>query len=147
MTQAIGPVEFIIVAFEGRQFKGEIVPALFDLLDKGLIRIIDLAVISKDEDGNVTILEANELRAEVAEALIKLDGELTGLLSEADLMLVAEDMERNTTEAAMLFEHVWATQFAQAVRNANGVLVTNVRIPNDVIESARQSLLNAAAKA
>ena len=147
MTQTIGPVEYIIISFEGRQFKGEIVPALFDLLDKGLVRIIDLAVVSKDKSGNITTFEANELSADVAAALIKLDGELTGLLSEQDLMLVAEEMDNNTTAAAMLFEHVWATQFAQAVRNAKGRLVTNVRIPHEVVEAARQSLLEAAARA
>lgn len=146
MTQALGPVEYLIFYFEGNQFRGEILPALTDLLDKGLVRIIDLAVVSKDEDGTVTILEANELQAEVAEALIKLEGELTGLLSEEDLLMVAEELDNNTTAAALLFEHVWATEFAQAIRNANGQLLMNVRIPNAVVEEARESILAAAAE-
>jgi uncharacterized membrane protein len=145
MTQALGPVEYLIFYFEGNQFRGEILSALTDLLDKGLVRIIDLAVVSKDEEGTVTILEANELQAEVAEALIKLEGELTGLLSEEDLLMVAEELDNNTTAAALLFEHVWATEFAQAIRNANGQLLMNVRIPNDVVEEARESILAAAA--
>jgi hypothetical protein len=146
MTQApptIGPVEYLIMTFKGNQFTGEITPALMDLLDSGMIRMIDLAVVSKDAEGNVTILEAGELSEDVADALVKLNGELTGLLSEADLMLLAEDMDNNTTDVAMLVEHVWATQFAQAVRNAKGELVTSVRIPHDVVEAARQSLLEA----
>ncbi|MCL4857846.1 MAG: hypothetical protein KJZ93_00500 [Caldilineaceae bacterium] len=145
MTQALGPVEYLIFYFEGNQFRGEILPALTDLLDKGLVRIIDLAVVSKDGEGTVTILEANELQAEVAEALIKLEGELTGLLSEEDLLMVAEELDNNTTAAALLFEHVWATAFAQAIRNANGQLLMNVRIPNDVMEEVRDSILAAAA--
>jgi hypothetical protein len=144
MTQALGPVEYLIVVFEGNQFKGEITPALTDLLDKGLIRIIDLAVVSKDRDGHVTILESGELQADVAEALVKLDGELTGLLSEEDLMMVADELEDNSTAAAMLFENIWAAQFAQAVRNANGEVLLNVRIPNDVVEAARMAILDAA---
>jgi hypothetical protein len=144
MTQALGPVEYLIVVFEGNQFRGEIIPALTDLLDKGLIRIIDLAVVSKDRDANVTILEAGELQGDVADALVKLDGELTGLLSENDLIMVADELENNSTAAAMLFENVWAAQFAQAIRNANGQLLMNVRIPNDVVERARMSILDAA---
>jgi hypothetical protein len=145
MTQPLGPVEYLIFYFEGNQFRGEILPALTDLLDQGLVRIIDLAVVSKDEEGTVTILEANELQADVAEALIKLEGELTGLLSEEDLLMVAEELDNNTTAAALLFEHVWATEFAQAIRNANGQLLMNVRIPNDVVEEVRDSILAAAA--
>lgn len=143
----IGPLEYIIVGFEGNRFTGEITPALADLVDKGLIRIIDLAVVSKDKDGHVAILEAGELSAEVAQALVKLEGEHTGLLSEADLALVAEALDNNSTAAAMLFEHVWATRFAQAVRKAHGSLVASVRIPHDVVEVARQSLIEAAKKA
>ena len=144
MSQPLGPIEYIIVGFEGNRFTGEIIPALNNLLDQGLIRIIDLAVVSKDQQGDVLILEAGELQADVAEALVKLNGELTGLLSEADLILVAEELDNNTTAAAMLFEHVWATEFAQAVRKANGQLLTNVRIPNSVIEDARRTLIEAA---
>lgn len=144
MAQALGPLEYVIVAFEGNKFTGEIVPALTDLLDKGLVRVIDLAVVSKDENGNVTIFDANELSADVARALVKLDGECTGLLSEEDLRMAAEGMKNNSTEVAILFEHVWATRFSQAVRKAHGTLVMNVRIPHDVVEAAQQSMLEAA---
>jgi hypothetical protein len=145
MSDEVGPVEYIVVACEGNRFNGEIIPALSDLLDQGLIRIIDLAVISKDEDGTVVKLEASELSADLAAGLVKFNGELTGLLSEEDLTAIGEMLENNTTAAAMLFEHVWATRFARAVRNAHGELMSNVRIPHDVIEAARESLLEAAA--
>lgn len=143
MESTIGPVEYLAFYFEGNQFNGDIMPSLTALLDKGMIRIIDLAVVSKDRESTVTILEANELQADVAEALIKLNGELTGLLSEEDLLMVAEELEPNNTAAAMLVEHVWATEFAQAIRNANGQLLMDVRIPGNVVEAVRESLIEA----
>jgi hypothetical protein len=144
MEDTLGPVEHLIVAFEGNRFTGEIVPALTDLLDKGLIRIIDLAVISKDPAGNVTVFEASELSDEVSQALAKLDYPLVGMLSEQDLLLEAEELPNNCTAAALLFENVWATRFAKAVRDAGGQLVLNVRIPHDVVETVRQALIDAA---
>lgn len=144
MAQPLGPVEYIVVVFEGNEFKGEIVPALTALVDQGMVRIIDLAVVVKDVDGNVVILEGNELPGAVAETLAQFDGELTGLLSEEDLLMLAEELESNSAAAALLFEHVWAAQFAQAVRRANGRLLFSERIPHDVVEEARQAIAQAA---
>lgn len=145
MTEpAIGPVEYIVVHFAGNRFTGEIAPALADLVDRGLVRIIDLAVVSRDADGSVTILEMQELSAEVAAAFVKLEGSVSGLLSEADLNEVAEALEPGSTAAALLVEHVWATRFAEAVRAAGGSLVLSERIPHAVVAEARASLLAAA---
>jgi hypothetical protein len=140
----LGPVEYIVVHFAGNRFTGEIAPALSDLLDRGLVRIIDLAVVSKDHDDTVTILEVQELSPEVAAAFIKLEGSNRGLLSEADLEAAAEALEPGNTAAALLFEHVWATRFAEAVRAAHGTLVLAERIPHAVVAEARASLLAAA---
>ncbi len=145
MADPIGPVEFLIIGFEGNQFTGDITPALAELVDTGTVRIIDLAVVSKDADGNVTILEMQELSPEVADALIALTGEVSGLLSEEDLMGVAEDLAPSSTAAALLVEHIWATRFAQAVRQAKGELVLAERIPGAVIDEVRETLLAAAA--
>ena len=81
----LGPLEYIVVHFAGSHFTGEIAPALADLVDQGLVRVIDLAVVSKAHDGAVDILEIQELSPEVAAAFVKLDGAVRGLLSEADL--------------------------------------------------------------
>ena len=141
MIDALGPVEYLVVVFEGNRFRGEIVPALNELTDNGMIRIIDLAVISKDVPGNITIFEASELKDDVAQALAKLNCEFAGMLSEEDLLLAAADLPNNSTAAAMLFENVWATRFAQAIRHADGEVLVNVRIPNDVVEGVRQSFI------
>lgn len=140
----LGPVEYLTFYFEGNQFRGEIIPALTDLVDTGLIRVIDLAVVSKDSDGSVTILEANELSEDVALALDILDYEMAGMLSEEDLMLLAEALPTKSTAAALLIDNVWAGNFARAIRSANGVLLDSVRIPHEVVQATRQSLLEAA---
>ena len=145
MTAAsIGPVEYMVVHFTGNRFTGAIAPALADLVDRGLVRIIDLAVVSKDTAGTATILEMQELSPEVAAAFVNLEGSVSGLLSEEDLNAVAEALEPGSTAAAILFEHVWASRFTEAVRAANGTLVLSERIPHAVVAEARASLIAAA---
>lgn len=131
----IGPVEYIVVGFPGNQFKGELIPALQELVDSGTIRIIDLTVIKKDNDGNVTTLEVGEM-GENAAAFLGLDYEVQGLLSEEDLLLIADHLPNNMTAASLVWENVWATRFARAVRNANGIVVENARIPHEIVMAA-----------
>lgn len=140
----LGPVEYLAVRFEGNQFRGEIVPALNELIDSGMIRVIDLAVVSKDEAGSVTIFEASELPGDLAAALEILDLELPGMLSEEDLMMVANDLPPNCTAATLLFDNVWAARFARAIRDANGEVLLNVRIPHAVVRDAKATLIEAA---
>ena len=137
----LGPVEYIVIRFEGDRLSGDILPALNDLLDRGLVRMIDVAVVSKDREGTVSILETQELSPEIASAFLAMTGEVSGLLSEADLQALAVDLAPGTTAAALLFEHVWATRFAVAVRAANGELVLSERIPDAVMVEAGAQLL------
>jgi uncharacterized membrane protein len=143
-TAELGPVEFVVIGFEGNRFTGDIAPALVDLIERELVRIIDLAVVSKDADGTVTILEMQELSPEVAAAFVRLEGRVRGLMSEADLDEIAEDLPPGSTAAALLFEHVWSTRLAQAVRGAGGRLLMSERIPPEVVAEARAGLLAAA---
>ncbi len=142
-SEALGPVEYVVIRFAGTQFAGDIIPALNEILDHGLIRMIDIAVVSKADDGAVSILETQELGPDLAEAFLRLTGEPSGLLSEADLGELAETLDPGTTAAAFLFEHVWATRFALAVRAAKGELVFSERIPHPVVAEAQASLLAA----
>lgn len=144
LPDPLGPVELIEIGFEGNRFTGDIAPALIDLMDSGMIRVIDMAVISKDADGTITLLEMQDLSGEVAEALIRLTGDISGLLSEADLLDLAEALEPETTTLSLLIEHLWADRFAKAVRAANGRLILSERIPHDVVETARALLIAAA---
>lgn len=139
----LSPLEFVIIAFEGDQFTGDILPALADLVQGGMIRIVDMAVVSKLADGTVTILEVQELSAELAQAIIALTGEPGGILSENDLLDVAEDIAPGMTAASILVEHLWLDRFATAVRQANGQLLLAERIPHDVAVEARNILIEA----
>lgn len=147
VPEPIGPVEFLILTFPGNPFAGDIAPAIDELLRTGQVRIIDMAVVSKDADDTVTILEAQELSPEVAAAFEKLGITDSGLLSEADLDEVAISLAPGSAAAALLIEHVWATRFALAVRSAKGELVLAERIPPEIVAEARAGLLAAAAAA
>lgn len=140
MTEKIGPVEFLLLGFEGNRFDGRIAPAIAELVERGFVRLLDLAVVMKDENGEVAILEMQELPDDVADALKALTGEIRGLMSEADLMEVADNLEPSTSVAALLVEHIWSTRFADAVRGAGGELLVSERIPGDVVDEARATL-------
>ncbi|WP_374688580.1 DUF6325 family protein [Promineifilum sp.] len=131
----IGPVEYIVIAFPGNQFSGEIIPALQELVSNGTVRILDLTVVQKDADGNVITLEVNEM-GDNARAFLGLDYEVGGLLNEEDLLLIADHLPNDTTAALMVWEDVWATRFAQAVRKANGMIVENARVPREIVMAA-----------
>jgi translation initiation factor IF-2 len=134
---SVGPIEYLVVAFPGNKFKGEIVPALADLVESETIRILDLVFILKDEEGNVAALELSELDDDDEAAGMTDVAEVErGLLNEEDIQLAADALEDNSSAALLVFENVWATRFAEAVRNAGGVLVANERIPYDIVEAA-----------
>ena len=132
-----GPIEYLIVGFPGNKFKGEIIPALAELVENNTIRILDLVFIAKDEEGNVAALELSELDPEdEAAAMSDISEVEAGLLNEDDIQLAAESLENNSSAGLLVFENVWATRFAEAVRNADGQLLANERIPHDVVEAA-----------
>jgi len=143
-TEETGPVELVVIGFDAGRLSGDIAPALLDLVDRELVRIVDLAVVGKDAAGMVTVLEAQELAPELAAAFERLKGAASGLLSEADLDEIAEDLAPGTTAAAILYEHLWARRFAQAVRGAGGRLLLSERIPPAVVAEARAGLLTPA---
>ncbi|MEZ4518653.1 MAG: DUF6325 family protein [Chloroflexota bacterium] len=131
----IGPVEYIVIDFPGNQFNGEILPALQDLVDSGTIHILDLLIVSKDSEGNITILELDEVD-ELAVIFEGVEYEVMGLFNDEDILAIAEELPSNSTSALMVWEDVWAAPFAQAVRNANGIIIENERIPHELIQSA-----------
>lgn len=134
----IGPVQYMVVAFPGNRFRGEIAPALADLVSSGTIRIIDLAFVCKDASGEVATFEVSDLDPEVQRALAAMDYEVDGLFNEDDLQAAAEGLEPNTSAAMLVWEDLWATRVAQALRDANGVLLEMGRIPHDAVVAARE---------
>jgi hypothetical protein len=142
--EEIGPVDYAIIVFPGNRFRGEIAPAIADLVDDGTIRIIDIAFVGKDADGTAVAMELTELDPDVQEGLEKLGIEVGGLFPEDDLIDIAESLEPNTSAALLLWENVWARKVAQAMRDAGGVLVAFERLPHDAVQEARELALEAA---
>ena len=140
MTEAaeIGPVEYLIVAFPGNRFRGEIAPALADLVEAGTIRIIDVAFVGKDADGEVIALELTELDPEVQDSLDRLGIEVQGLLNEDDLADAAEALAPNSSAALLVWENVWARTVTKAMRDAGGELLAFERVPHDIVQAARE---------
>jgi Family of unknown function (DUF6325) len=137
----IGPVDYLIVAFPGNEFRGEIAPAVADLVDKGTIRIIDLAFVTKTEDGDVAALELTDLDPEVREGFERLGVEINGLFNEEDLMAAGEELDPNSSAALLVWENVWAREAAQAIRDAGGEIYDFARLPHDVVQAARDYAL------
>lgn len=132
--EEMGPIDYVLVEWPGRQPNGEAVPHLIDLVDRGLIRVIDLAFITKDEDGDVAGLELADL-GEVAELAV-FEGASSGLLADEDVAAAAEVLEPGTSAALLVYENAWAAPFAAAVRRSGGQLVASGRIPVEDLEAA-----------
>jgi hypothetical protein len=131
---AIGPVEYIILAFPGNKFSGEIAPALDALTKSGTIRVLDLVFITKDADGRVAGVEVEQL-PELA-PFAALDGEVGGLLTEEDIEYAAHDLEPNSSAALLIWEDAWATPLVEALRDSGGVLIEGSRVPHELMEAA-----------
>src|SRR5215211_1977042 len=140
MTE-IGPVDYLIVAFPGNEFRGEIAPALGDLVEAGTIRIIDLAFVGKDAEGNVAAFELTDIDPEVREGFEKAGVEVNGLFNEDDLAAAGEELEPNSSAALLVWENVWARNVAQAMRDAGGDVLDFERIPHEVVQAAREAAL------
>jgi len=134
----IGPVEYMVVAFPGNKFNGEILPAIAEQVEAGTIRIIDLAFVSKDADGNVTALEVSDLDSQLGQAFHELlsDDATGGLLNEEDMMAVAEEMEPNFSAGLLVWEDVWATKIKNAIVDSGGELWDLERVPYQVVDAA-----------
>ena len=137
----LGPVDYMIVAFPGNQFKGEIIPALADLVENGTIRIIDLAFVGKNAAGEVVAFELLDLDPEVKKKFEDMGVEVNGLLNEDDLMSTGEKLDPDTSAALLVWENLWASTVADGIRNAGGILVDYQRIPHEVVQAARDAVM------
>jgi hypothetical protein len=126
--EEMGPIDYLVIEWPDRQPTGEAAPILIDLVDRGLIRIIDIAFLAKGEDGAVTTLELSSL-AEQSESLNELAGASSGLLSDEDVEEAATALEPGSSAAILVYENRWAAPFAVALRRSGAQLVANGRIP------------------
>jgi hypothetical protein len=132
----LGPVDWIVVEFPGSKFKGEIAPILDDLVERGTVRVLDLLLIRKAEDGELEFFELSDLDESEIGTLRAYETELATLLSEDDVNAVAAAVEPGSTAALLVWENRWAAPFGSAVRRAGGQLVASGRIPVQALLAA-----------
>ena len=128
-----GPIDFVALEFKGNQFKGEIFPEIMNLVNKEIVRVIDIIVVQKDADGKITHREMQEHDNDVLSVFDPLKAEINGMIQVEDIEMIGEKLENNTTAALLMFENLWAIKFVEAVENANGRAVMHVRIPHEVV--------------
>jgi Family of unknown function (DUF6325) len=135
----LGPVDWLVVEFPGSDFKGEIGPALSDLVDNGTVRVLDLLLLKKDADGSLEAFEIGDLGEGELGELHAYESELAMLLSEDDVEAVARALEPGSTAACLVYENTWAAPFASAMRRAGGELIADGRIPVQALLAASQA--------
>ena len=131
----MGPIDYIVLEWRGRQPADEVAPLLLDLVDRGIIRVLDVAFLSKDEDGRTTRHETSELGDGHA-AFAEFDGASSGVLGSDDIDEAASALEPGTSAALIVWENSWAAPVATALRRSGGQLVASGRIPVQALIAA-----------
>jgi hypothetical protein len=135
-----GPLEYLVVGCEKYRFTGQILAELRAAQEKGIIRVVDLCVIAKDEQGNVTQRELSDLSGEEATELSPLATNVMSLLSDEDIQQVAADIPNNSAAGLVLFEHTWAIGLKEAIKNAGAVAITGGFVSHDALEELEKDL-------
>jgi dihydroorotase-like cyclic amidohydrolase len=138
--EEMGPVDYVVLEWPNQQPTGEAIPLILDLVDKGIIRILDVAVLAKDTDGTVSALELGALDGNGASGFSQFEGAQTGLIGEDDLEEAAGVLEPGTMAAILIWENRWAAPVAVALRRSGGQLVASGRIPIQAILASLDAL-------
>ncbi|WP_235734559.1 DUF6325 family protein [Nocardioides alcanivorans] len=125
----IGPVDYLVIEFPGGRLTGEGLPHLIDLVDRGVIRILDLVFVSKGRDGTTRALELRDVDGDGALDLTVFEGASSGLLGDEDLEEAGQALDAGSAAAVMVYENVWAAPLAAALRSGGARMVANGRIP------------------
>ena len=136
----MGPIDYLVVEFPGNRRTGEGFPLLVDLVDRGLIRILDLTFIRKDADGSVTGLEIGDLTGDGELDLAVFEGASSGLLGQDDLEEAAAALEPGSSAGVLIYENLWAAPFAAALRRGGAELVASGRIPVPAVLAALDAI-------
>lgn len=132
----LGPVDWIVVEFPGSRFNGEIAPVLDDLVARGLIRVLDLLILKKGDDGSLEAFELSDLDGSELGQLRSYEAGLAMVLSEQDVKDLAETIDPGSSAGVLVWENLWAAPFGTAVRQAGGQLVASGRIPVQAVLAA-----------
>jgi hypothetical protein len=137
--QETGPIDYLVVEFPGNRMTGEGFPLLIDLVDRGLIRILDFGFITRETDGSVTAMEIADFDGDGALDLAVFQGASSGLLGPDDLREAAAAVEPGSSAGILIYENVWAAPFAAALRRGGAQLVASGRIPVQAILAALEA--------
>jgi hypothetical protein len=132
----MGPIDYVVVEFPGSRMTGEGFPLLVDLVDRGLIRILDLMFIRKEDDGSVAGLQIADLAGDGDLDLAVFEGASSGLLGQDDIEEAASALEPGSSAGILVYENLWAAPFAAALRRGGAQLVASGRIPVPAVLAA-----------
>jgi uncharacterized membrane protein len=135
----LGPIDYIILEWPSEPSGEEVVPLMLDLVDRGIIRILDIAFVSKDEDGTLSAIEIGDM-GPAAAAFGAFEGASSGIVGDEDLQEAASALEPGTAAAIMVWENRWAAPVAIALRRSGGQLVASGRIPVQAILASLDAL-------
>ena len=138
ILEEMGPVDYVVIEWPGKQPKGDVAPMIIDLVDRGLIRILDVALMVKAEDGSVAALDLGEINGDSA-GFGEFEGASTGLIGQDDLQEAAAALEPGTSAAILVWENRWAAPIAVAIRRSGGQLAASGRIPIQGILAALEA--------
>ena len=133
-----GPIDFIVVGFEGNKFDGSIIESLSDAVEKETIRVLTLALIQKDNDGAVTMIDVADLGNEFIMNIASSTPRANDVVAQDDINEVSDLLENNTAAGLLIIEHLWAKPLKQAIIDAGGVLVAEGRIHPDAAAELNQ---------
>jgi hypothetical protein len=142
-SMTLGPLEYLVVVFEGNRFTGRIMSELRTARDKGIIRVVDLFFIKKDENGKVSTVKLSDLRKEDAGQFAHLVSDLRNLFTPEDIEQAAQAIPNNCSAALLLFEHTWAIGLKEAIQDAGGRAVTGGLVSPDVLKELEEELESA----
>ena len=134
--EAMGPVEFTLLEFPKRSFDGEIARALADLVDRDIVSIFDLLLVSKDDDGILEVVELVDAEPAIAERFAEVNGEVMWLLSDEDVAEAAKALRPATTGILVVWENAWARNLRSAVAHAGGRVVIHDRLDTDTVAAS-----------
>lgn len=138
-TDVHGPIDFVLIEFDAGRLTGEAAPALLDLVERGVVRLLDLLVISKDEDGALNAVELTDPTGPGAE-FAYFAGARSGLIADDDMAQAADAMRPGTMAALIVYENSWAVPFVGAVLDSGGEVIASARIPAAEVMAALDEL-------
>src|SRR5436190_16169153 len=141
-TDVMGPVGYLVVEFPGNKMTGEGFPILVDLVDQGVIRILDLMFVARDTDGTVRVLDLSDIDHDGTLDLTIFEGASSGLLDESDVADAAPVIEPGSSAGILIFENCWAAQFTEVLRRGGAELVAAGYIPQDALEASLDATEN-----